>query len=732
MRMAARIVSAAIICTLVATGPTAARADSEKRLRLGSVRSSIVVDGVIDPVWSRVDSISDFIQFNPYHGKEPTRRTVAKIIASDNSLYCIILCRDEKRNIQRTKGTLDDFGGDVVSLMLDTFDDKRTAYKFAVSASGVCADCRLLDDARNRDYSWDGVWFSAARIYDWGFAVEMEIPYRSIQYGERLSEWGIDIDRWIPTINEDIYWCRYEENEGQRISKFGRLVFGEFYPSVKGLNLEIYPVGIAKTEYIRGSEYDFSPNAGLDIFYNPSQRLTFQLTANPDFAQIEADPFAFNITRYESYFEERRPFFTEGSEVFAPSGSERSSGFYQPMELFYSRRIGKKLPDGGEVPLLLGTRAFGRISQWEYGGFIATTGEKDYTHEGENLTEPQALFSSVRMKRQILDNSSIGLLYVGKTTEHERTGVIDIDGALRGADWQLAYQIARSYKNSKGDFASSAVMKIAREKWLVATRGKYIGDEFDVNQVGFVPWKGTAEFTALAGPRWYFEEGYIARTLIYMGGMAYYEKADEFTDRVGTVGINMEFRNNWGYEVSVAAGRSKDLEKEFDSYELDYSSWLHVSPKWEANIHGGIAKTYNFSRDYLAFFSWNEGHIEWKARDFLTLGTSINTYIEGDPDNRIEDVTINARPFFSLTPVNNLNVRVYVDNVYVRSSGKIEQMIGGLLFSYNFRPKSWIYLAINEVRDRSDEYDAHGTLMPNRLHLTDRAGVFKLKYLFYF
>ncbi|MEK6572058.1 MAG: DUF5916 domain-containing protein, partial [Bacteroidota bacterium] len=474
-----------------------ALAKSDKVMVLKKVPDQIRIDGVIDPVWSKADSVSDFVQYQPYHGKEPSRKTVAKVLTSEKVLYCLTVCQDQRENIQQNTGKLDDQGGDIVSIMLDTFGDKRTAYKFAVTASGVRADCRLLDDARNRDYSWDGVWFAAAKVYDWGFVIEMEIPYRSIQYDENLTEWGLDFDRWIPALTEDIYWCPYEENEGQRISKFGKLVFEDFRPTLKGLNLEVYPVGISKATYLHDGKYKGEPDAGIDIFYNPSQKLTYQLTANPDFAQIEADPFAFNITRYETYFEERRPFFTQGSEVFMPSGRERNSGFYRPLELFYSRRIGKKLPDGSEVPLHVGTKAFGRIDEWEYGGFLALTGGKDFVPDGTKEHEPRAVFGSARIKRQILGNSSVGMLFVGKVTENDNNGVIDIDGAFRASDWQLSYQLARSFKNTQGDFAASAGLMMPKESWITAVRGSFIGKDFDVTQVGFVPWKGTAQLTAV-------------------------------------------------------------------------------------------------------------------------------------------------------------------------------------------------------------------------------------------
>jgi hypothetical protein len=721
-----------LFCALLLAAAPEALADSQKILRLKAADTAPVLDGIIDQSWSRADSVSDFVQLEPYFGREPDRKTVAKVLTTEKALYCLMVCLDERKNIQRNTSTLDQAGGDIVSLMLDTFGDKRTAYKFAVSASGARADCRLLDDARNRDYNWDGVWFSAAKIYDWGFVIEMKIPYRSIQYDERLPEWGLDFDRWIPTLSEDIYWCAYEQNEGQRISKFGKLVFEDFRPTVKGLNLEIYPVGITKLKYLHDSDYDFSPNAGVDVFYNPSQRLTFQLTANPDFAQIEADPFEFNISRYETYFSERRPFFTEGNEVFMPSGRERGSGFYEPLELFYSRRIGRKLPDGSEVPLLLGTRAFGRLSEWEYGGFLAVTDEKDYVVGGERQTEAQALFSSVRLKRQILGNSSVGLLYVGKNTSDTNNGVIDVDGAFRATDWQLAYQLARSYRGTEGDFAESSCLKIAKEEWLALVRSRYVGEDFDVTEVGYVPWKGTTEVTAIGGPRWYFQKGPIKQVLIYTGGVLNNEKVDAFTDRAGALGLNMQFRKGWGYEISGVVGRSKDMGREFDSFDASLSSWYNISPKWDASLSAGYSRTYNFSRDYLAFYTWSESEIEWRAMDLLELGTSLSVFVEGNPDGEVEDVTLNSRPYVSVTPFNDLNVRVYLDNVYVRSTEKVQQVTGGLLFSYNFRPKSWIYLAVNEVRDRSDEYDAFGTPLPNRMHVTDRACVLKLKYLFYF
>ena len=714
----------------VLTLPLVAQADKSMVLRLTSIAPRI--DGEIDPVWAQADSVSDFEQLSPFYGQPPSERTVVRLLATDEALYGLIVCYHDHAVIQDIAGVHDQTSGDGASIMIDTFNDDQTAYKFYVSASGVQYDTRMVDDGRNRDNSWDGVWFAQSRVHTWGYVVEMEIPFKSIRYNGELTEWGLDIDRWIAATKEDLYWCKYEQSQSQRISKFGRLILNGSRPVVKGLNLEIYPVAIARSIYTDAGKYKVEPDAGIDIFYNPSEKLTFQLTGNPDFAQIEADPFEFNISRYETYFSELRPFFTAGNEVFMAAGRERNSGFYKPLELFYSRRIGRALDDGTLVPLNMGTKTFGRLGSWEYGGFLARTGGADYDDEdGNRQHEPGATFTSARVKKQILENSSIGVLFVGKHTPGRTDGVIDIDGAFRSSSYQLAYQIARSINNGKGDFGGSAGFRMFTNDWGVLVRSRAIGNDFDVDQVGYVPWRGTANLTAIGGPQWYFDEGAISSIFQYSGFSVTYEHADLYTDCIGAVGLNMQFRSNWGFETTLIAGENKDAGKKYTYYEFDLSTWFGLSPRWNANIYGGYARTYNFSREYVGSYAWLGSYVEWKALNTLELGTSYNMYIEGKPDGGVEDITFNARPFISFTPVNNLNLRLYVDNVYLQSSDQMEQVIVGFLFSFNFLPKSWIYLALNEVREKRDILDAEQVRIGRKMETTDRAGVVKIKYLYY-
>lgn len=705
----------------------------QNRIVLKKTDIQVNVDGIIDPVWNTADSAAINFQKEPFFGTVPSQRTIAKVLSTEDAIYCLIVAYDNTGKIQVNSGTLDQYEGDLVSIMLDTYNDRRTAYRFCVTAAGVKSDCRMIDDGRNRDYNWDGVWFSDSKVYDWGYVVEMKIPYKSISYTKGINEWGVDFDRWIPHSKEDLYWNRYERSEGLRISKFGSLLFEQVHPETNGMNFEIYPVGLTNMTMLENGKYKVKPDAGLDVFYNPSPSLTFQLTANPDFAQIEADPYSFNISRYESHFDEKRPFFTQGNEIFMASGKESGTGFYQPLELFYSRRIGKKLPNGSEVPLLAGTKAFGRVGDWEYGGFLAASGGKEYTMDNTVHKEEAGYFGAARVKKQILDNSTLGMLFVNKNTRSGNSGVIDIDGAFRQSDWQLSYQFARSFKNGSGDYAMSSGFLLRKDTWILFTRGRFIGENFDINDVGYVPWKGTGQLTTLGGPVFFFDQGFAKSTMIFFGGSLDYEKVDKYTDRTAIIGWNVQFRSNWGFEVTGSYGKTRDQGIDYNSKELNFSSWYNISPDWSANLQAGIAKTYNFSRNYLASYMYLSNSLEWKATKNLNLGYDYNMWVENKPSGDLEDITYNSRPYVSVIPVNNLTLRLYVDNVYLKSSDRLESLIAGFLFSYNFLPKSWIYFAYNESQNRLPLLDETGHELPvYNMKVTDRASVFKVKYLYYF
>lgn len=706
-----------------------ANSNLEKTIKLNKTHKQIIIDGSIDEAWSEADSISDFIQLSPFYNSAPTNKTIIKTLTTDENLYFLAICWAPKNTISSINGRHDNYLGDDVTIMFDSFGDRKSAYQFSVSAAGVKGDARMIDDGRNRDFSWDGVWFAESKIFDCGFIIEIMIPYKTIHYDEELIEWGIDFSRWVANNTEDNFWCLYEEHEGVRISKFGKLLLNGFKPSVKSLNLEIFPVTLIKAEHIRDNKYKIKPTAGVDVLYNPSSSLAYQMTVNPDFAQIEADPFNFNISRYESYLNERRPFFTQGNEIFIASGRESNSGFYRPLELFYSRRIGKKLNDGTEVPIFIGTKVYGRTTVWEYGGFYALTGEVDYIKDDSSHKELQSHFASARIKKQIFENSVIGALFVCKKNRENSYSVINVDGAFRQSNWQLAYQIAGAFENKVGGPAFSAGFRGIWENWAAFARTRFISERFNIKQIGYAPWEGTSQLVVLTGPRWFIKSGGISNIMIYTGPALNYENIDLYMDRVWALGVNFQFRDGWGFELNSESGKSRDDNVSFDSYSINLSSWFNTGPKWNANFWGGVEKSYNFNRNYLAFYSWAGFYFNWRAASTINMTINFDSYFEGNPEGKVEETTINARPGISISPINNLNLRIYVDNTYISSSERIENILIGILFSYNYSPKSWIYAAYNEIREREEsEYNSS----IKKLLLKDRAGVFKVSYLYYF
>jgi hypothetical protein len=259
-----------------------------------------------------------------------------------------------------------------------------------------------------------------------------------------------------------------------------------------------------------------------------------------------------------------------------------------------------------------------------------------------------------------------------------------------------------------------------------------IGKNFDVNQVGFVPWKGTTEVTALTGPSFFFDEGSISQIQLLGGFSSSYEDADLSWDHSAVAVVNFQFRSSWGFEWDLLYGKNLDAGTKYTYYGASLNMFFHTSPRWQGGIAGGIEHTYNFARGYVAPYIFANVEFGWKVMDVLEVGSSGGVFREEKPDGSVEEITYNARPYFSLTPINNFNIRLYVDNLLLRSTGNLQSVIAGLLVSYNFLPKSWIYFAINDIRNRADGLDAYGNTVSGPMRIAARAGVLKIRYLYYF
>ena len=306
------------------------------------------IDGVLnDKCWNLVEWGDDFVQREPYEGKEPSQETYFKILYDDNNLYVGIFAHDSTPElIERRLSRRDGFEGDWVEINIDSYYDKMTAFSFTVNAAGVKGDEFITDDGDMWDVTWDPIWYVKTNITDSGWIAEMRIPFRQLRFGKKDNHiWGIQLTRRFFRKEERSTWQFISKEENGWVSHFGEL------HGIKNINpkkpFDLMPYGVAKLESYKeekGNPFatgnEFSLNAGLDGKIGLTNDLTLDLTINPDFGQVEADPSVVNLTAFETFYREKRPFFIEGKNIlnFQISGGGNS---YSMDNLFYSRRIGR-------------------------------------------------------------------------------------------------------------------------------------------------------------------------------------------------------------------------------------------------------------------------------------------------------------------------------------------------------------------------------------------------------
>jgi hypothetical protein len=343
-------------------GTGAGLAADEKEILAVPLAGIVRIDGILDePAWQGPGR-SDFVQSDPVDGSTPSERTTVWLAFDEKALYVAARLDDtqagqvvaplaRRDNLVSYHDDLED--SDWFEFSVDPYFDRVTGFHFAVNPAGSIADATLQNDTW-LDYSWDGVWGSAARIDDRGWTVEMRIPFDQLRFADRQDPvWGVNFRRTIKRKNEkDSFVWIAKEDKGY-VSRFARLrglrgirqrLSGEFTPFVVG------QAGFSPEEagnpFADGEDFRF--NAGIDAKLKLKSNLILNATVNPDFGQVEVDPAVVNLTAYETFFEEKRPFFLEGANVFSfgEGGATAYYGFnFSNPSFFYSRRIGRS-PQG--------------------------------------------------------------------------------------------------------------------------------------------------------------------------------------------------------------------------------------------------------------------------------------------------------------------------------------------------------------------------------------------------
>jgi hypothetical protein len=480
--------AAALLCLAFAAAAAAQTpaGSLDRGIRAARTSRPPVIDGQLtDEGWASAVPAAGFTQRDPDEGKAPTERTEVRFLFDDDALYVGARLYDsEPVRIARRLSTRDSSAdADVLSIYLDPMHDKLTGAIFRVSAANVQQDSILYNDTWT-DGSWDAVWQSAVSVDGDGWCAEMRIPLSQLRFaGSDQQTWGVNVERYIRRKNERVWLEMVPKNETGLASRMLNMTGLDGIKPTR--RLELLPYAAGRTEFVapRRAGNPFNDggrsfvSAGLDLKFGLTSNLTATATVNPDFGQVEVDPAVVNLTAFETFFQEKRPFFLEGSQIFNNFGRSGSNDFWgfnnSEPQIFYSRRIGRApqltasadYVDAPTATTILGAaKLTGKTSGgWSIGFLEAVTGEESARTQtallaSRAIVEPLTSYTVARVQREVGGRGGVGLLSTTVnrqlTTQALRDGLVDsayiagADGYFfldRKRDWVIVGNIAGSY-----------------------------------------------------------------------------------------------------------------------------------------------------------------------------------------------------------------------------------------------------------------------------------------------
>jgi hypothetical protein len=501
----------------------------------------VILDGRLDEdVWRRTAPAADFVQIDPANGMPATEKTEVHVAYDAHALYLGVICFDSEPDRwvayqKRRDETLP--ADDKLRWTIDTFLDGRTGYFFEMNPLGSMADALMGASGQNRQ--WDGIWEGRARRSGIGWTLEVEIPFRTLNFNPASDTWGINFERTVQRKNETSIWMGWARNQGlMRMTNAGHVTGIRHVTQGRGLDLKPYALAAAQASPGRGAPaFRAERNAGVDLFYNPTPTLRATFTVNTDFAQTEVDQRQVNLTRFSLFFPERRDFFLDGANFFDFSGGGTSEAQVTP---FFSRRIGLSAALTPQ-PIDVGAKLTGQAGRQDVGLLHVRT----RAVEGEGMIGED--FTVARIKRRLLQQSYVGALYTRRDGRAPGAGA----SHTAGLDFRLAtarflgsqnlnatgwFLHATGPGRTTGNAAYGLSVEYPNDRWSGGLYMREVQRNFDP-AVGFVTRRDFRRFRSSAsfGPRprasrlvRRFEFGAAAEALTDLDGRML-ERAFDFT-----------------------------------------------------------------------------------------------------------------------------------------------------------------------------------------------------------
>ena len=695
------------------------------------------VDGRLDEaVYTTIPAISDFIQTEPRQGEPATEKTELWVTFDRDRVYVSFRCwethpeRLMANDMRRDSPVIYQQGNDAVAFMFDTFYDRRSGAIFNINPSGGRTDGQFTNE-RQYNGDWNPVWEVKVGRFEQGWTVEAAIPFKSLRYRPgRAQTWGFQARRNHGWKNEISFLTRLPAGRGtggmQQASFAATMVGLEVPPGSR--NLEIKPYAISNlTTDLRAApaiSNDLSADVGVDLKYGVTQNLTADFTYNTDFAQVEADEQQVNLTRFSLFFPEKREFFLENQGTFAFGGAattgQMASSSDTPI-LFYSRRIG--LNEGRAVPLQTGARLTGRLGRYSL-GVLNLQAEKEPVSRSLDTS-----YSVVRLKRDLLRRSSVGVIFTGRSPGQDGVGTNEaygVDSAFAFfANLFINTYWARTRTDGPSDEATSyrGHLDYTGDRYGVQLERLVVGDRFNP-EVGFVRRdnmrKSFAQFRFSPRPR----SIKAVRKFSSTGSMTYIENGAgqlETRDWHGEFGI--EFQNSDRFTAAYA-GTYEFLPQPF---RIASGVTLPVGPYEFDTVQAGFTfgsqrkASGNLSVEHGTFYSGHKTAVGLsRGRLMITPQLSVEptlsinwvTLAQGSFTSRL----VGSRLTYTLTPL------MFMSALVQYNSGT-NLVAANMRLRWEYRPGSELFVVFNQQQD---------TLAPGTADLANRALIVKVNRLIRF
>ena len=711
--------------------PAVIARDESGRVTIRAVRVStpLQIDGRLDEaVYAVVPAMSDFVQQEPREGAPASEKTEIWFLFDDEYVYVVARSWETEperivaTEMRRDGGAIGGGANDAFAFTLDTFYDRRNASIFHVNPLGGRMDGQGANE-RQWSSDWNPVWAAAARRFEGGWIAETAVPFKSLRYRQgRQQVWGFNarrINRWK---NEVSYLSPIPAARGfpaiMEVSRSATVVGLEVPPGAKSLDVKPFLTASASNE-VTGARTDrLHADVGVDLRYGVTQNLALDATYNTDFAQVEADQQQINLTRFNLFFPEKREFFLENQGLFAVGGVSSTAAGDTPI-LFYSRRIG--LHAGREIPIVGGARLTGRMGQWSVGALnMQADEEPDAATQATN-------FTVLRLKRDVLRSSSIGLLATNRSKSEAGVGGAQTYGAdstfrfFNSLDVNAYWAQTRTPTRGSAETSYRAQLDYNEDRYGLQLEHLLVGDGFNP-EVGFLRRDDIRRSYASArfSPR--PRQVSAIRRYSWTGSITYIENLEGRVDyRDAGLDFGLEFQS--GDRFGVAANRG--LEFVPAPFRLGEQATVPAGAydfdltKLSYNVGQQRRLSGNISLERGAFYG---GHR-------TTLGVSrgrvnVTSRLSAEPSYTVNWIDIKQEVFtthllgsrvtYSISPL-------MFGSALVQYNSSTHTVALNARLRWEYRPGSELFVVYNEQRDTMGRPSIDGT---------SRALIIKINRLF--